>query len=317
MSRCQQLLLIIGIPDCWARRASVSTCAANPKCSNPKRSNYYEKALQQKRSQLSICSLAPEIPDRLLLCFSLLTLFGVICADILGQPSFKLEMKPLLLILLVVFSTLIQQYKCEGPAVEWMSCDEHLNDYDRAKIFFTFAENTPADFSIFAVNDDCYKCSWTFIGNSTSGCTKIWTPFAWTLHLARYNESLSYPDNHYQTLTSLFSSKYTFGDQGIYTFNINGETTGDGMNMGSFSIVENNSPTDVYEPLYIFIAMSLAIAFITFTYEPILKMIKEKGIVEDIRTDQKSDGTYSAISASGRQHDYVSVPLLEEGINGF
>lgn len=217
--------------------------------------------------------------------------------------------------LVAIVVTLLPQFECAGT-VESMNCETHLNDNDRAKLFFNFQPDTPSDYTIFAVNEDCYQCSWTFVANSTSGCVKIWTPFAWTFYLSRYNTSMEYPDNYYRTLTSMYSSKHTFGDQGVYTFNIDGTSTNNGLSTdsGSFSIVENLSPTDVYEPLYIFIALLLTITFIAFTYQPIWKMIKEKGVVEEVTTDQKNgDTTYSAITTSGRQHDYVSVPLLEEG----
>ena len=217
----------------------------------------------------------------------------------------------ILVLAIVVTQILLTE---SANAVESMRCEQHLNDYDRAKLFFTFGENTPGDYSVFAVNDDCYRCSWTFLGNVSSGCVKIWTPFAWKLHLARYNESLTYPDKHYNTLTSLFSKEYTFGDEGVYTINVNGQIDEEGVSTGSFSITENLSPAAVYEPLYILIAVLLAVTFIAFTYEPVLKMIKERGVVEENNaTDQKTDGTYSAITASGRQHDYTTVPLLEEG----
>ena len=116
--------------------------------------------------------------------------------------------------------------------------------------------------SLFAVNDECYRCSQTFIANETTNCVSLWTPHPWKLYL-RLNTSSD----------SVAESSILFGEQGHYTviaeFDSNSATY-------SMSINVTATPVDSNLPLYILLVTIFCFAVICFLYEPVLEWIRSR-----------------------------------------
>eukprot|EP01035_Chromulina_nebulosa_P057124 gene57124-78278_t len=167
-------------------------------------------------------------------------------------------------LLFIVIISCINGYP-SYPAILPITCDESVNTADRARILFVVSNATKAQgysVSLFAVNDECYRCSQTFIANETTNCVSLWTPHPWKLYL-RLNTSSD----------SVAESSILFGEQGHYTviaeFDSNSATY-------SMSINVTATPVDSNLPLYILLVTIFCFAVICFLYEPVLEWIRSR-----------------------------------------
>ena len=114
--------------------------------------------------------------------------------------------------------------------------------------------------SLYAVNDECHKCSQTFIANETIKCVSLWTPHSWKLFLRKNTSS-----------DSVAEASALFGEQGHYTvtadFDLSSETY-------SMSINVTANPIDSNLPFYMLLVAILSFAVLCFLYEPFLEWIR-------------------------------------------
>ena len=104
--------------------------------------------------------------------------------------------------------------------------------------------------SLYAVNDECFRCSQTLIANETTRCVSLWTPHRWTLYL-------------YINTSENFVAKKSvlFGEQGHYT--VIGQydpTSGD----YSITIDETAEPVNSNLPFYLLIAVLAMVAILSY-----------------------------------------------------
>lgn len=169
----------------------------------------------------------------------------------------------LTLILSVAFvsSTYVVLRECGG-----------YTSYDHAQLYGL----VPEGYELYAVNQDCYKCSRTLVlTNETTtdyyssyyaedplyqqnnqSCSTLWTPFAWNFFLV---DKISG-----KTLSEL---TYTFGDQGKYEIIINEDTL-------SFGFQETSTPVDGLAPLFALMGILLAVGVVAFGLPPIISYIQ-------------------------------------------
>jgi heparan-alpha-glucosaminide N-acetyltransferase len=193
-----------------------------------------------------------------------------------------------LLLLYTVIALFLIGHGWADSAVESFSCDEHLNDYDRARLAFSFSPTTPADFTVFAVNDDCHNCAWSFVANATSGCAILWTPFAWKLYLSKYNSSASYPDTYFKTLQPIVEVSYTFGEYGHYTLYVDGATPTEGASVGTLTIDETAAPDNPNMPLFVLLALLLIVVIISFAYQPVWSLLNQSSSSSSLSSSSES-----------------------------
>lgn len=169
-----------------------------------------------------------------------------------------------LLLYLVVFYSAIFVAVYSEPILFSVTCDEGINDVDRAKIYFMPNPSLPIEkaYSVYVVNEDCYKCAWRFLGNFTSPnlqCYSMWTPFSWTISLVDSTNS--------NNLITLQEQDYLFGDGGEYHFDTNGNT---------LSITETKTPVNSLEPLWAMIGVLAGIAILSYLIPYLWAKYKEQ-----------------------------------------
>ena len=158
----------------------------------------------------------------------------------------------------------------EYPAIYGMeSCDEIVNDVDRATIQF-FSWNN--GHSLYAINDNCYQCEKTYVA-SNSSCASLYTVYKWKLYV------LASDDNEVDRLD------YTFGEQGVYHVNLE-----PGSN--KIKIDEITEPINSMYPFWVLMSLILTVMIVAFSYSFINKLIH--GSVDDKEVtspliDQSSD----------------------------
>lgn len=163
-----------------------------------------------------------------------------------------------------------------------MECDESIDAIDRAKV--TIAATTTGSLSLYVINDECYKCSKSFVGTfptsaTNNFCVAFFTPFPWKLFLTPQND----PD------TVLSEMSYTFGDHGYYTINVDANT--------KLSVTETKSPDNAMKPLEILIGVLIAVAFLSFALPALYdKYFKKK---------EKNDNEYLPVQvvANNEEND--------------
>ena len=112
------------------------------------------------------------------------------------------------------------------------------------------------------MNDECYRCSQSFIANETTECVSLWTPHPWKLYL-RLNTSGD----------SVAESSILFGEQGHYTVTADFDSTSATY---CLSINVTADPFDSNLPFYILLVAILCFAVISFLYEPLLEWIRSQ-----------------------------------------
>lgn len=152
----------------------------------------------------------------------------------------------------------ILSYSCIScNTIESISCDEDVNEIDRAKIFFiTDINDNHLNISLFAINSECYKCSKTFVAK-INHCALMYTPFSWTLFVLNVdtNEEITH------------SIDYTFGEQGEYTVSI---PTG----YNNINVKETKEPLDSMKPLIVLLSIIFVIIILSYIMPYFIDYIK-------------------------------------------
>ena len=144
----------------------------------------------------------------------------------------------------------------EYPAIYGMeSCDEIVNDVDRATIQF-FSWNN--GHSLYAINDNCYQCEKTYVA-SNSSCASLYTVYKWKLYV------LASDDNEVDRLD------YTFGEQGVYHVNLE-----PGSN--KIKIGEITEPINSMYPFWVLMSLILTVMIVAFSYSFINRRILTRRI---------------------------------------
>jgi heparan-alpha-glucosaminide N-acetyltransferase len=169
------------------------------------------------------------------------------------------------LLITLVVAFICFTYVTGEAVIQSISCDEHMNDVDRAKLYVQPISSTTlskySNLALYTVNEDCYKCSKTLVANfgtsspsNTTQCFSFWTPFEWTMYLMTSSGSTT------DDLSELSNKKTLFGDQGQYSITIDE----DNPQVLSIDVDETEAPVDPNIPLYILIAILTFIAILSF-----------------------------------------------------
>lgn len=148
------------------------------------------------------------------------------------------------------------------PSFYVMDCNDSINAIDRAKVFIEPTSSTN-NLALYVVNEECYKCSKSFVGvfpavGSSAYCVAFFTPFPWKMYLASQNDPA----------TILNQKTYTFGDHGYYNIAI-----GDNSEL---VVTETKAPENIMQPLLILIGVMIAVAFLSFTCPPFFDWLKTR-----------------------------------------
>eukprot|EP01031_Cornospumella_fuschlensis_P045766 gene45766-56016_t len=117
------------------------------------------------------------------------------------------------------------------------SCSQSINWYDRARLILYPTPNTDTTvYDVYFTNEDCYKCSKTFVASISSTmtenvCVNIWTPFPYKIYL--YN---------HDTNEQLNDQRYTFREKADYDVTIS---------ESSVHFDETKEPYPTYLPLFV------------------------------------------------------------------
>ncbi len=167
------------------------------------------------------------------------------------------------------------------PAIYSMeTCDDIVNDVDRATIQFISWNN---GHSLYAVNDNCYKCSKSFVASNGS-CTSLYTVYKWVLYVFD-------SDNN-----EIDKVDYTFGEQGVYNVNVE-----PGSN--KIKIKEITEPINSMYPFWVLMSLILTVVIIAFSYQFIIKFIY--GSADDKEVTSPLLDPTSGVNSIGREDDKI------------
>lgn len=151
----------------------------------------------------------------------------------------------------LVFLALCTKY-VSSDAIDSISCDDSIEDQiDKAKVKFI-----GGPYFLYAVNEDCYKCSKTLVVSNdpdSNRCASVYTPHEWKLYVMDGNDKV------------LDEIKYTFGEQGEY--DVNGDT-------GKLSVTKTKDPVDSLKPLWILVGVLSAIIILAFGVPPLYAYVR-------------------------------------------
>jgi len=103
---------------------------------------------------------------------------------------------------------------------------------------------------LYAVNEQCLRCSKSLVANLSSPCASIWTPHPWTLYLLRNGTEL------------IAQTIFTFGEQGHYNVVVD-------MDGFPLYVEEAAAPVNSLLPFFLLLATISIVAIILFSYKPL------------------------------------------------
>lgn len=198
--------------------------------------------------------------------------------------------------ILVLLFGVVSLVKATNYIDPMTSCDEEINEVDRAKVFYSNGYG----FDLYATNSLCYRCSRTLAASSLPGgnnsCVSMFTPHLWKLYIVATAD----PD------TVLAKTTYTFGDEGEYHITYENN---------EIVIEETNSPTDGMFPLYVLFGVIGFVVLVAFGFPPLYaKYTSRPRGREEAKPQHRILGSPSAglFSNGNEEMKYSAVPLMEE-----
>jgi hypothetical protein len=161
------------------------------------------------------------------------------------------------LIFVLLINIIIYNSFVSCNTIDHISCDEDVNEIDRAKIIFTTDINdNNLNISLFAINSECYQCSKTFVAKINE-CAIMYTPFSWKLYAFNVDAGEEIAP----------SIDYTFGEQGEYTINI---PTG----YNNINIEQTKESLDSMQPLIVLLSLIFVIIILSYLMPYFIDYIK-------------------------------------------
>jgi predicted acyltransferase len=139
-------------------------------------------------------------------------------------------------------------------------------DVDAAQVGFSVVAAAPQRYALYAVNEDCYECSPSFVVNGGSSmCGVMWTPFSWTFTIW---------DNEKQMIVPGSTLDFTIGEHGWYNVSA---TFLPGVNpvLSTINMVTVEEPLNSLTALWIWLfVIFLPVIILNFTGGKIARWIR-------------------------------------------